>query len=114
MGILEGLLGLAMFTTEQRTREIGIRKVLGASVAGIVLMLAGEFTRWVVAANLIAWPVAWVVMNMWLQDFAYRIAIGWWPFVVAGLAALVVSLLTVSYQAVRAATANPVDALRYE
>jgi len=109
-----GLFGLAAFTAEQRTKEIGIRKVLGASVAGLVLMLTGEFTRWVMVANLIAWPVAYVVMDGWLQDFAYRIAIGWWPFVMAGVAALSVSLLTVGYQAIRAATANPVDALRYE
>ena len=109
-----GLFGLAAFTAEQRTKEIGIRKVLGASVPGIVFMLTREFAQWVIAANLIAWPIAYVVMDGWLQDFAYRIEIGWWPFAIAGAAALCVSLLTVSYQAVRAATADPVNALRYE
>ena len=109
-----GLFGLVSFTAERRTREIGVRKVLGASVTGIVFMLTREFAQWVVAANLIAWPIAYVVMDGWLQDFAYRIPIGWWPFMIAGVAALGVSLLTVSYQAVRAATANPVDVLRHE
>lgn len=109
-----GLLGLASFTAEARTKEIGIRKVLGASVGGIVGMLSKEFTRWVLFANLIAWPLAWYAMNLWLENFAYRIEIGWWEFVLAGALALVIALLTVGYQAVKAALSNPVESLRYE
>jgi len=109
-----GLFGLAAFTTEQRTKEIGIRKVLGASAAGIVALLSKEFVKLVLLANLIAWPIAYFVMNDWLQDFAYRIQIGWWVFALAGGLALVIALLTVSAQAIKAALANPVEALRYE
>ena len=109
-----GLFGLASFTSERRTKEIGIRKVLGASVSSIVQLLSKEFIKWVVIANLIAWPVAYYAMSKWLQNFAYRINIVWWAFVLAGVLALVISLLAVSYQAIKAATANPVDALRYE
>jgi ABC-type antimicrobial peptide transport system permease subunit len=109
-----GLFGLAAFAAEQRTKEIGIRKVLGANVTGIVKMLSKEFIKWVLAANIIAWPVAYVAMNSWLQNFAYRIDVGIWIFFLAGALALVIALLTVSYQAVRAAVANPVEALRYE
>jgi putative ABC transport system permease protein len=109
-----GLFGLASFTAGRRTREIGIRKVLGASVAGIVQLLSREFVKLVLVANVIAWPVAYFVMNKWLQDFAYRIAIGWWVFALAGGIALLIALLTVSTQAIKAALANPVEALRYE
>jgi len=109
-----GLLGLASFTTEQRTKEIGVRKVLGASVSGIVFLLSKEFTRTVLLANIIAWPVAYFAMNEWLQNFAYRINIGWWTFIWAGLMAFVIALVTVSYQSIKAALANPVDSLRYE
>ncbi|MCB0292482.1 MAG: FtsX-like permease family protein [Calditrichaeota bacterium] len=109
-----GLFGLASFTTEQRTREIGIRKVLGASVPAIIFKLSREFTRWVLLANLIAWPLAWLAMRAWLEDFAYRITIGPAPFIAAGLIALVIALLTISYQAIKAALTNPADALRYE
>jgi putative ABC transport system permease protein len=110
-----GLLGLASFTTEQRTREIGIRKALGASVSNIVARLSREFTRWVLIANIIAWPVAWYFMEQWwLQDFAYRISIGILPFILAGVAAFSIALLTISYQSIRAALANPVESLRYE
>ncbi|MCK5329051.1 MAG: FtsX-like permease family protein, partial [Candidatus Latescibacteria bacterium] len=109
-----GLFGLASFATEQRTKEIGIRKILGASVSGIVLLLSKEFTKLVLVSNLIAWPVAYWAMNRWLQDFAYRIPIGVETFVLAGVLALIIALLTVSFQAVKAATANPVQALRYE
>ncbi len=109
-----GLLGMASFTAEQRTKEIGIRKVLGASVPGIVGMLLREFSKWVIISNIIAWPLAYYFMNRWLQNFAYRIDLGAWTFVLSGLAALAVALLTVSFQSIKAATANPVDSLRYE
>ena len=109
-----GLLGQTIHICMNRTKEIGIRKVVGATVPGIVLLLTKQFTRWVLIANLIAWPVAWYVMNKWLQNFAYRIDMSWWMFVLAGGLALVIALLTVSTQAIRAATANPVESLRYE
>ena len=109
-----GLLGLASFTAEQRTKEIGIRKVLGATVANVVTLLSNDFVKLVLLANLIAWPVAWYAMNKWLQNFAYRISIEWWVFALAGGLALVIALMTVSTQAVRAAMANPVESLRYE
>ena len=109
-----GLFGLASFTSEQRTKEIGVRKVLGASVSGIIILLSKEFTKWVIIANLFAWPAAWYGMNKWLQNFAYRIDIGLLTFLLAGALALIIALLTVTYQAIRAATANPVEALRYE
>jgi len=109
-----GLFGLSAFTAEQRTKEIGIRKVLGASISGIVALLSKEFIKWVLLANLIAWPIAYYAMDRWLQNFAYRIGIGLWTFLLAGTLALGIALLTVSYHAIRAATTNPVEALRYE
>lgn len=109
-----GLLGLAAYTAQQRTKEIGIRKVLGASASKIVLMLSREFIKWVMIANVIAWPVAYFVMSRWLQNFAYRISIGPWGFILSALLALVLAVLTVSFQALKAGTANPVDSLRYE
>jgi putative ABC transport system permease protein len=109
-----GIFGLAFFQSEQRVKEIGIRKVLGASVYEIVAMLSKNFTQWVVVANVVAWPVVWYAMNKWLQNFAYRIEIGWWMFALAGGLALLIALLTVSTQALKAALANPVEALRYE
>jgi putative ABC transport system permease protein len=109
-----GLFGLASFMAEQRTKEIGIRKVLGATVSNILLLLSKEFAKWVLIANLIAWPVAYYAMNRWLQGYAYRINIALWSFILAAVLALAIALFTVSYQAVRAATANPADALRYE
>jgi putative ABC transport system permease protein len=109
-----GLFGLASFTAEQRTKEIGIRKVLGASVYDIVILLSKEFTKWVLLANIIAWPVAYYAMNKWLQDFAYRINTGIWIFIIAGALAVTVALLTVSYQAIKSALSNPVETLRYE
>jgi len=109
-----GLFGLASFTAEQKTKEIGIRKILGSSVLGIIEMLSWRFTKWVILANIIALPVAWYVMNRWLQNFAYRINIGMWIFVVSAVLALFIALLTVSFQSIKAATANPVDSLRYE
>ncbi len=109
-----GLFGLSSFIAEQRTHEIGIRKVLGASIYKICSLLSKEFTQWVLLANIVAWPIAYYTMNKWLQNFAYRINMGWWMFVLAGGIAFVIALLTVSWQAIRAATANPVEALRYE
>ena len=109
-----GLFGLASFSVEERTKEIGIRKVLGASVTGIVKLLSKEFAKLVLVSNLIAWPLAYLVMTRWLQGFAYRTDIGIWIFFLAGGVALVVALATVGIQAVKAATANPVQSLRYE
>lgn len=109
-----GLLGLASFMAEQRTKEIGIRKILGATVAHVSLLLSKDFLKLVIIANLIAWPIAYFTMNRWLQNFAYRIEIEWWVFVLAGGLALLIALLTVSYQAIKAALANPVESLRYE
>jgi putative ABC transport system permease protein len=109
-----GLLGLAAFMVEQRTREIGIRKVLGATVSGMVMLLSGQFTKWVILANLIAWPLAWFAMNSWLENFAYRADIDWWFFVMAGVIALIIALITVGSQVIKAAIANPSDSLRYE
>jgi putative ABC transport system permease protein len=109
-----GLFGLAAFMIEQRTREIGIRKVLGASVPGLLGLLSTQFTKWVLIANLVAWPVAWYAMNRWLENFAYRIEIVWWFYLIAGGLAMLIALITVFSQAVRAALANPVESLRYE
>jgi len=109
-----GLFGLASFIADRRTKEIGIRKVLGASVPRIVQILNKSFVKWVLMANLIAWPIAWFVMNSWLQNFAYRIELSWWMFVLAAVLALVIALITVSFQTVKAALRNPVDSLRYE
>lgn len=109
-----GLFGLATYTAEQRTKEIGIRKVLGASVAQVTQMLSAEFLKLVLVASLIAFPVSWLLMNMWLQTFAYRISISWWIFALAGFTALFIALFTVIFQAIRAALANPVNSLRSE
>jgi putative ABC transport system permease protein len=109
-----GLFGLVTYTAEQRTKEIGIRKVLGASVSQITQMLSKEFVKLVLIASLIAFPVAWWAMNKWLQSFAYRITVSWWIFVVAGLIALLIALVTVSFKAIKAAVANPVKSLRTE
>ncbi|WP_242093929.1 ABC transporter permease [Aestuariivivens sediminicola] len=109
-----GLLGLATYIAEQRTKEIGVRKVLGASVTNIVKMLSKDFVKLVLIAFLIASPIAWWFMNKWLQDFAYRINLDWWIFAVVGLLALLVALFTLSFQAIRAALSNPVNSLRME
>jgi putative ABC transport system permease protein len=109
-----GLFGLATYTAEQRTKEIGIGKVLGASVNQVTQMLSKEFLKLVLIASLIAFPVAWWAMKKWLQSFAYRIDISWWVFAVAGLTALCIALITVSFQAIKAAVANPVKSLRTE
>jgi len=109
-----GLLGLAAYTAQIRTREIGVRKVLGASVPGIIRLLAGDFIKLVLIAIIIATPVSWYVMNKWLQDFAYKINIGWAVFVLAGMVAILIALFTISFQSVKAALANPVKSLRTE
>ncbi len=109
-----GLFGLAAFAAERRTKEIGIRKVLGASSTGIVSLLSKDFIQLVLLANVIAWPLAYFALNKWLQNFAYRIDLGWWVFALAGGLALLIASLTVSAQALKAALANPVEALRYE
>ena len=109
-----GLFGLAAFSAEQRTKEIGIRKVLGASVGGIVVLLSKDITRLVLAAFVIAAPLAYLAMQRWLDAFVYRVDISWWIFLLAGLAALAIAWLTVSYQSIKAALADPVEALRYE
>jgi ABC-type antimicrobial peptide transport system permease subunit len=109
-----GLFGLASFTAEQRTKEIGVRKVLGASVHSIVMLMSKEFTKWVLVANIIACPISYFVMNNWLQSFAYRINIGIETFILSAAMALLIALLTVSYQAFKAARSNPVEALKYE
>ena len=109
-----GLFGLASFITNKRIKEIGIRKVLGASVSGIIFLLNKDFIKRVIFANVFAWPIAWIAMHKWLQYFAYQIEISLWSFILAGLLALVIALLTVSYQAIMSAIANPVESLRYE
>jgi len=109
-----GLFGLAAFSAEQRNKEIGIRKVLGASVPGIAGLLSKDFLKLVLIAIVIATPIAWWAMNKWLQAFTYRIQINWWMFALAGFIAILISLLTISFQAIKAAVANPVDSLRSE
>jgi len=109
-----GILGMILFTIQQRTKEIGIRKVNGAKVSEIMAMLNKDFVKWVVVAFVIATPVAWYAMHKWLENFAYKTALSWWIFALAGILALVISLLTVSWQSWKAATRNPVEALRYE
>ena len=109
-----GIFGLISFTAEQSTKEIGVRKVLGASAASIVLLLSKRFVRWVLAANLAAWPIAWFAMNRWLEGFAYRAAINPLFFPLAGLVALAIALATVSYHSIKTAFADPAGALRYE
>ena len=109
-----GLLGLSAYNVLQRAKEIGIRKVLGASVQNILLMLSKDFLKLIVVALLLAIPVGWYVMHEWLQDFAYRIDIAWWVFAVAGIISLAIALLVIVLQALRAAVDNPVKSLRNE
>jgi putative ABC transport system permease protein len=97
-----------------RIKEIGIRKVLGASVSNIVFLLSKNFILWVLLANAVAWPLAYLAMNRWLQNFAYQVAINIWTFIISALLAFFIALITVSYQAVKAAISNPVDSMRYE
>jgi putative ABC transport system permease protein len=109
-----GILGLAVFSSERRAKEIGIRKVHGASVRDLLILLNKDFTKWFIMAFAAACPIGWYAMNRWLRDFAYRTEISWWTFAAAGFVALAVALFTVSWQTWRAATANPVKALRHE
>ncbi|MCD4817544.1 MAG: ABC transporter permease [Candidatus Cloacimonetes bacterium] len=109
-----GLFGLASFTTEQRTKEIGVRKVLGASVGQIVGLLSSEYLKWVLVANLIAWPLAWYLMNKWLQNFAYRTNMNIWIFLLSSLIGIMIAMITISLQTFKAANANPMKALKYE
>jgi putative ABC transport system permease protein len=109
-----GLLGLSAYNVLQRTKEIGVRKVLGASVQNILLLLSKDFLQLVLLAFLIAIPVGWFIMERWLQDYAYRINIGWWIFAIAGCAAFLIAFLAISLQAVKTALSNPVKSLRTE
>ena len=109
-----GLAGLSSFTAEQRTKEIGIRKILGASVQNVMLLLVSAFTKWVTIANIIAWPVAYFIMNKWLYRFAYRTSLNIWIFGLSAVFVFLIAVLTVSYQSIKAAITNPVNSLRYE
>jgi putative ABC transport system permease protein len=99
---------------QQKTKEIGIRKTFGASALNITLLLSRNFTKWVVIANLIAWPIAWYFFNNWLNSFTERSKLAWWYFVLAAAVSVLIALLTVGYQTIKAAKSNPIDALRYE
>jgi hypothetical protein len=109
-----GLLGLAAYTAEQKTKEIGIRKVLGARILSLFIMMVKEFTRLVFIANFVAWPVAYLVTKNWLDNFSYRTSINIWVFVYSGMLAMTIAVMTVGYQSFKAARANPVESLRYE
>lgn len=109
-----GLFGLASFVAEQRTKEIGIRKVVGAGVGSLLVLLCRNFIWLIVIANLLSWPVAFLIMRQWLQNFPYAVGLGWEVFVLTAFLALIIALGTVGYQALKAALANPVDSLRYE
>jgi len=109
-----GLSGLSLLSTIQRTKEIGVRKVLGASVTGIVMLLSKDFIKLVLFAIVIASPVAWYIMHLWLQDFAYRVDLSWWIFASAGLLSLFIALLVIGFRTVRSAIANPAKSLRTE
>jgi putative ABC transport system permease protein len=109
-----GLFGLTALISELRTKEIAVRKVLGASISGIAFMLSVEFLKLLLVANIIAWPVAWYAMNQWLKNFSYRISLGIWIFLISGILALVIAFVAISYQSFKAATTNPIDLLRYE
>lgn len=109
-----GLFGLAAFAAEQRLKEIGIRKVNGARISEVMTMLNGQFIKWVIIAFVIATPIAFYILEKWLEGFAYKTTVSWWIFALAGVLALGIALFTVSWQSWRAATRNPVEALRYE
>jgi putative ABC transport system permease protein len=105
---------MSSFTAEQRTKEIGIRKVLGASVFGVVVLLAKDFLKLVLIANILAWPIAYLAMKEWTQGFAYQAGIGIGMFVITGILAAVIALLTVSFQSIKAALSHPINAIKYE
>jgi putative ABC transport system permease protein len=109
-----GLLGLAMFVTEQRKKEIGIRKVLGAGITQVTATISRQFVLWILLANLVAWPVAYMILDLWLQNFAYHISPKWWMFCAAGGFTLLIALITIGTQSIKAALANPVKSLRTE
>ena len=109
-----GLFGLASFITERRIKEISIRKVFGASVSNILILLSNRFLKWIILSNIIAWPFAYYYMHLWLQNFAYRINLGVWPFMLSAALVLIIALFTISFQTIKAAIANLVDSLRYE
>jgi putative ABC transport system permease protein len=109
-----GLFGLTALIMVKRTKEIGIRKVVGASVQSIVLMLSSQFTKWILLANIIAWPTSYYVMDLWLQNFAYKIEMNWWIFIFAGCIGLAVAITVIGFQAIKSALTNPVESLRYE
>jgi putative ABC transport system permease protein len=109
-----GLLGLAMFAARQRIKEIGIRKILGANVLSLINLISADFLKLVVVALIVASPIAWYIMHNWLQSFAYHITIQWWTFALAGTLAVLIAFITVSIQAIKAATINPVKSLRSE
>jgi putative ABC transport system permease protein len=109
-----GLLGLAMFVTEQRKKEIGIRKVLGASITEVTATISRQFVLWILIANLVAWPVAYMVLHRWLQNFAYHVSPAWWMFAGAGVITLLIALTTIGTLSIKAAMANPVKSLRTE
>jgi len=109
-----GLFGLATFITEQRRKEIGIRKVLGASITEVITTISKQFVLWIIIANLVAWPAAYIILQKWLQNFAYNIKPAWWMFAGAGAITLIIALATVSFQSIKAAIANPVKSLRTE
>jgi putative ABC transport system permease protein len=109
-----GLFGLATYATEQRVKEIGVRKVLGATVPGLVALLSRDFLKLVLIASCMAFPIAWWATRLWLQEYAYHIELKWWMFALAGVLATAIALLTISYQAIKTALANPVNSLRSE
>lgn len=109
-----GLFALTAFVAERKRKEIGIRKVLGSSNTGIILLLSTSFTKWIIAANFIAWPIAYFVLKEWLQNFAYHIDVNIVVFIISALLAILIALLTVGFQAAKACLANPVESLRYE
>jgi putative ABC transport system permease protein len=109
-----GLFGLASFMALRRTKEMGIRKVLGARISSVVVLLIKDFSKWIIMANLMAWPLSYFILNRWLQEFPYRIDIKLWLFLGTGLVTFLIAIMTVGYQSLRVALANPVDSLRYE
>ena len=109
-----GLYGLILFMTESKTKEIGVRKVLGASVKNILTLFTKDFIKWILIANFIAWPLAYYFMNKWLQNFAYKIELDIWTFLIVGFVTVLIAFITISFQAIKSATANPVKSLRYE